>query len=52
MKNEIKVKRLDINVNTSASIVIEDLDLSFNGNDEEIAAYTLKIMNGLKSMIG
>ena len=49
MKNEIKIKRIEISF---PSLVIEDLDLSFEGSEKEMVAYILKVIQGLKTTVG
>ena len=53
MKNEINIKRIEISaIDNPESIVVEDLGMSFEGNEEEMITYSLKVIKGLKDIFG
>jgi hypothetical protein len=53
MKNEINIKRIEISaIDNPESIVVEDLGMSFEGSEEEMIAYSLKVIKGLKDIFG
>ena len=52
MKNEIKIKRIVIkSIDSPELLIVEDLNLSFEGSEEEMATYTLKVIEGLKNIM-
>ena len=53
MKNEINVKRIEVgSPGNPTTFIVEDLSMSFEGSEEEMIAYSLKVIKGLKDIFG